>query len=186
MRTSSALAMMRSAQTCRRAYAASGDPAYLDAVRQIAIVADDRVRSLALAVEQHPELRAAFAQIQSATSDYLSTIGQRPANPRSPAPGKEKLEQLDSLLGAFSIPAPPPANNQSPLTVISAAFSNRMAGLAVLMLDLAVLLAANYAFHRFIRRRRQTEQVYCGATSSSPDPPSMPCRRTSRFSTTAG
>jgi signal transduction histidine kinase/CheY-like chemotaxis protein len=159
MRTSSAMSMMRSALTCRRAYAATGEAAYLDAVRQIGIIADDRVRSLAAVVEQHPELQPAFAEIQAAAADYLAVVGQKPPIARSPAPGREKLERVESLLGALSIPAPPPVKTQSPLMVISAAFSNRMAGLAVLMLDLAVLLAANYAFHRFIRRRRQTEQV---------------------------
>src|SRR5437870_1703235 len=86
-------------------------------------------------------------------------MSQKPVNPRSPAPGKDQLERLESLFGSFSIPALPPATAQNPLIVISATFSNRMASLTVLMLDLAVLLAANYAFHRFIRRRRQTEQV---------------------------
>jgi signal transduction histidine kinase/DNA-binding response OmpR family regulator len=157
-RLDSAATIVRTAEACRRAYTFDGDAAYLDTVRQVAPAIDDALAGATAMVRDRIEEQGAIQQLRETARAYLTALGAQPRADVGPqpdlAPVASHVWNLFDTLDRMESSRKP----VSPSALGNSALSRHLASLALMLLDLLVLVAANYAFHRFMKRRVNSEE----------------------------
>jgi signal transduction histidine kinase/DNA-binding response OmpR family regulator/CHASE3 domain sensor protein len=143
---------LESAQMCRRAYDLSHDIAYLDACRRAGAAIDVNLDALRPLLVDRPVERIILSKLEPAIHIWLEEIATGAGTHIGPS--LEVAALIGSIRDYQDRLAP-----QTRKALAEQALSNRLVSLSLTLTELAVLVAANTAFHRFMRRRQFAEDL---------------------------
>ena len=145
-------ATLESTELCRRAYDLTHDPAYLAATKTNARTVGERLDFLRGLVSENPRRAVAVAKLEPLVRDWLELLC------RSDQARRKEPAEIPRILGGIrsSENVVPAASRRA---IAEQALSGRLFSLSLTLTELAVLVAANWAFHRFMRRRRTAEEL---------------------------
>ncbi|HWE07613.1 MAG TPA: CHASE3 domain-containing protein, partial [Rhizomicrobium sp.] len=145
-------ATLDSTELCRRAYDLTHDPDYLFACQRNARTVGERIDALRVLLNSNAGLVHAVDLLDPAIRNWMDALC-RPDKPRQARPRDvAKIVNIIHDSQTQSFPSDTRVRAEQ-------AFSGRLVALALTLVELAVLVLANWAFHRFMGRRRSTEEV---------------------------
>ncbi|MDB5299440.1 MAG: luxQ 3 [Phycisphaerales bacterium] len=151
----STAALLHSAEGLRRAYDATGDRSFLETCNQTGILAADRLaETRTLVADRADELRM-VDEMLPLVKERSVALG-REGNGKALDPGP--AEQIQALAVAIR-QAELRRFAFMPRVLAEQGLSLHLASLAITLVELAVMVLANWMFHRFMRKRTSAEEV---------------------------
>lgn len=143
---------LEGSETARHAYDELNDSEYLFVCQRNKAIAAARLDDLRKQVVGSPAVADAVRFLDLAFRQYM----ERLAKPETPAPSRPK--EIDKIFQILR-----DSQNRTPLIMAQAKAEQTLAAdvvaVALTLFELAVLVAANLAFHRFMRRRQSAEDL---------------------------
>ena len=146
-------ATLDSTELCRKAYDLTHDPSYLNAARKNARTVGERVGALRTLLTDYPPQLRAMALLERAIDKWMESLSRTDRARTASAAANRQHHSRAAQFGRSGACRP------GRRLMAEQALNSRLASLSLTFVELAVLVGANWAFHRFTSRRHSTEDV---------------------------
>ncbi|MDB5288888.1 MAG: luxQ 3 [Phycisphaerales bacterium] len=150
----STAALLESTEALRRAYDATGDRKFLETCNQTGGVAADRLAETRLLVAERPDELRLVDEMLPLVKERLAALA-RPGNIAATSGAGEQIQNLAASIRQAEMRRV----TFVPRILAEQGLSLRLASLSITLVELAVMVIANWMFHRFMRKRTSVEEI---------------------------